>query len=52
MEHIYRQIPDLVRVIISEDGDGSHGHPLDVAKTKDRPQGIPLWKVSASRVRC
>ncbi|KAL1406710.1 hypothetical protein Q8F55_008416 [Vanrija albida] len=44
--NIYRQIPDLVKVIVSDGGAddrrGSHVHYL---KSKERPDGIPAWKV-------
>ncbi|GMK58571.1 hypothetical protein CspeluHIS016_0600130 [Cutaneotrichosporon spelunceum] len=43
--HIYRQIPDMVKVIIGDDRPGSRfGRPHDYFRSEKRPDGIPTWK--------
>lgn len=44
--HLYRQIPDMVKVILAND-QGSGGKPADFFKSDARPDGIPAWKVSS-----
>ncbi|WOO84262.1 uncharacterized protein LOC62_05G007782 [Vanrija pseudolonga] len=43
--NIYRQIPDLVKVIVSDGGkDDRRGSHIHYLKSNDRPDGIPAWK--------
>ncbi|WOO82976.1 uncharacterized protein LOC62_04G006454 [Vanrija pseudolonga] len=43
--NIYRQIPDLVKVILSDDGnDDRNGNWKKYTKTLERKDGIPVWK--------
>lgn len=42
--HVYRQIPDMVKVIIGDDAGGRYGKPQDYFKSDARPDGFPAWK--------
>lgn len=44
VEHIYRQIPDLVKIVIGDD-DHANTRAKPHYKTKAKPLGIPAWKV-------
>jgi hypothetical protein len=47
INHIHRQIPDMVKVIVSESGDEKrHGTLEQYRKTNETLDGIPEWKVS------
>lgn len=45
--HLYRQFGDYIRIVLGEPGDEKHKGTLEqYQKTKERPDGIPAWKVS------
>jgi hypothetical protein len=44
VEHIYRQIPDLVKAIFADEEDGNTRF-LPHMKSGKNPHGIPAWKV-------
>lgn len=45
--HLYRQFGDYIRVVLGEPGDEKHKGTFDhYVKSKERPDGIPAWKVS------
>lgn len=47
MYHLYRQFGDYIRIVLGEPGDEKHKGTLEqYQKTKERPDGIPAWKVS------
>lgn len=45
--HLYRQFPDLVKVIIG-DKEGEKGEATHYYKSEGRPDGIPAWKVGGA----
>lgn len=48
MYQLYRQFGDLIKVIVSEDGDADrHGTFLQYVRRPDFLQGIPAWKYFA-----
>lgn len=45
--HLYRQFGPYIRLVLGEPGDEKHKGTLQqYMKTKERPDGIPAWKVS------
>jgi len=48
--HLYRQIPEQVKVIVGDPEAGGNTY-LNFIKSDKRPNGFPAWKVSLGKDR-